>query len=702
MNLIFWTILSMSLSGALLTSILLIGGRIMKGKLGRQWQYYIWLIVMMRLLLPFGPDASLMERLYQAADRTIVQMMLAAQPTEQSPAQKNLHFAAEKGEDSTIENREALPDDSLLTTIKADNKDVAFESDSSLTEGMALTENYLQMIWLAVALAILMRKITIYQSYIKYVVVGAERVCEISLLDRLAVITEQAGISRPVEICVNPQISSPMLVGYFHPCIVLPSLETAEKDFHYIVMHELMHYKRHDILYKWLVQVTLCLHWFNPLVHMMSREIERACEFSCDEAVIEKMGYDHAKDYGETLLNAMAVVRTIREPSATVTLSADKQLLKERLDAIMNCEKKTKKKIIIRAGLTASIALGAFFLGVYPTAAAEPERAEADILSDKAAVLSEKSEVLGADRAKAAVLSAPGKASVEESRTDAERFYQAGSLPMFYIAFYEMDEKEQEMWLDRICADGEIQFFSVSVRALDADSPLIQSFAEKFYENEDIAFFSVLADQMEEDTLEKWLNQALKDRKWNFQSMLYDRLNREEEKDALEKSMDEQQIEAYRAVGVTWNGKNCYYKGQLVHIFLDIRMPNRSFYTLDMNPAGTVNIKIVRSADGQITGVAYMSETEVEELFGDMQEEEAEEFPREMVVAKPVCNVREGAGVDFKIICMLAEGDIVNVLGKKEDSDGRLWYLLAKEPPADQPNASVKTGYIRADLLRAD
>lgn len=621
MNLIFKTVLSMSLSGALLISILFLGGRLLKGKLGRQWQYYIWLIVVMRLLLPFEPEANLMGRLYQAADSMIEQMSQKERPTEQSFVEKSLYSSAEKREDSGVENRETLLDDSRQTTGKADDTDLVLKSDDSLAQGMTLAKSYLWVMWLTVAFGMLIRKITVYQSYIKYVTAGAERVCEIPLLDRLTVITEQAGIARPVELCVNPLVSTPMLVGYLHPCIVLPSAGLAERDFHYIVLHELTHYKRGDILYKWLVQFTVCLHWFNPLVHLMSREIGKACEFSCDEAVVAKMGYDHARDYGETLLDAMAAVGTGREPSAAVTLSADKRLLKERLSAIMNCEKKTKKKIVITAGLTAGIVMGAFFLGVYPTAAAEPERAEPGMLSDKPAVLSEKSATSETGKAETAVLAAPSKALVEETQTDAERYYQAGSLPMFHIAFYDMNEKEQEMWLDRIYADGEIAFFSVSVRALDADSPLIQSFAEKFYEVGDIAFFSVMADQMEEDTLERWLDRALKDQKWNFQSMLYDRLDWEEEKDALEKAMDEQQMEAYRAVGVTWTGKNCYYKGQLVHIFLDIHTPNQSFYTLDMNPAGTVNIKIVRSADGEITGVAYMSEAEVEELFGEQNDD---------------------------------------------------------------------------------
>ena len=55
MTQIFKTVLSLSLSGAILISVLMFGVRLLKGRLGRQWQYYIWLIVVLMLLLTFGP-----------------------------------------------------------------------------------------------------------------------------------------------------------------------------------------------------------------------------------------------------------------------------------------------------------------------------------------------------------------------------------------------------------------------------------------------------------------------------------------------------------------------------------------------------------------------------------------------------------------------------------------------------------------------
>lgn len=746
---IFKTVLSMSLSGAVLIGVLLSVVRLLKGRLGRQWQYYIWLIVVLRLLLPFGPEASLLGRAYQIADRMMTQAIEGTQETGlsgqdsvrdtaqsvgqnagtgtdrgdgqytqqsggQGAAREELDIAGEKAEESATENVAAvgLPQ----AAAEADHGDMRLKRGHILPEAAAFAGKYLWVIWLAVAFGMLIRKISMYQGYMKYVKAGAAEVCDIALLDRLAATADQLGVSRTVELCVNPLVASPMLVGYFHPCVVLPRADVPEKEFCWIAMHELMHYKRRDILYKWLVQVTVCLHWFNPLVHWMSREIDRACEFACDEAVVGKMGYDHAADYGETLLNAMAAGGIYREPFATVTMSANKELLRERLGAIMNCKKRKKAMGIIAAGLTVCVALGAFFIGVYPASAREPDQARMPVT----------------DRAEGTFLPEKAEVSKETAWADAERYYEANSLPQFYIAFGELDEQEQEMWLDRIYADGNHPFFSVSVKRLDVESPLVQTFARRFYEDDDVAFFSILADEtmMSEETLEGWLDQALSDQKWNFQSMLYDKLNRGEEKDELEKALAEEQREAYRSVGVTWNGKNCYYEGQLVNIFLDIHMPNQSFYTLDMNPAGTVNIRIIRSADGRVTGVAYMTEAEVKELFGDMYgdgEEDSEaaaddregktgtrvtetdetetdasdaEFPRKMTVAMPVCRIREGVGADSLVVGLLGEGETVTVLGKKEDADGRMWYLLDQESLPEKPELSVEECYIRGDLLK--
>lgn len=450
------------------------------------------------------------------------------------------------------------------------------ESDGLIQNRTVPAKSPIGLIWLAVALGMLIRKIIMYRSFIKYVKAGAEPVSDCSLLNTLYEAQWQTGVGKAMELFVNPRISSPMLIGVWRPCIVLPDTDISEKDFRYIVTHELMHYKRRDILYKWLVQFVVCLHWFNPLVYLMSLEISKACEFSCDEAVLAKLGYEHAADYGKTLLDAMAAAWRYKEPLTTVSLSANKRILRERLGAIMSDNKKSGKIRMITAGLTVSMVLGAFFVGIYPANAAEASESSAAGVSGK---------------------------------------------PM------------------------------------------------------------------------------------------------EEKSDDLEKTLDEKLAEEYRTAGVIQKGKNYYYEEQLVHIFLDIHKPDERFYTLNINPAGTVNVKILREEDGKIIGAAYMTDSEVTELLGDMDEgdmsegepgkekagnKSEEDFPRTMIVKDHVCRIRDGAGVEFKVVGLVAEGEELTVLGSEEDSNGQLWYRLDKESLEEKPDPSVEACYIRADLLWED
>lgn len=583
MNMVLKLFLSMSCSGALLILVLFLVKRFLKDKISKQWQYYIWLIVIIRLLLPFGAEINLMGKIYQVIDQAI---------TQETPLPQ-IHTSAIQYSEPVAGLEQETASAEALTVAHP------FQDMISLLTG------HVWLIWLAVALGMLIRKVTVYQSFVQYINSGSIPVSDIDILDRLSITAEQMGINRPVELCINPQVSSPLLKGFFHPCIVLPSVDISEKDFRYIIVHELIHYKRRDMFYKWLVQVTVCLHWFNPFVHFMSREITKLCEFSCDEAVLVKVGYTNAEDYGETLLDAMAAVGKYKESLGAVTLSENKKILKERLKAIMSFGRKSKAIHILTGALTLCMILGASILGVYPVEASSqmPEKPSVSSLN------------------KEDILSAQGTtdAHTAVSSSQVEQYYKADSLPLFQIAFFRLGEKEQLAWLEKLYADGEVAFFSTAAGVLDGNDLQLTSFAEKAYADGEVAFFSILTDYMDEAELKSWLDRALGDGNRNFQSMLFDKLEMDDEKAVQKEKWEEQQMLEYQAVGVTCDGKNYYYQGQLVNIFLDIRS-NQSFYTLNINPNGTVNIKIIRGEDWKIRSVSYMDETEVVELLGDMND----------------------------------------------------------------------------------
>lgn len=352
MNELLKMILSLSLSGALLILVLLLCKPLVKDKLSKRWQYYIWLIVVARLLLPFAPETNLMGTVFQHFDNAVIQTDTSLQPEQEPSAlpEKDSLDQAGNGEGEHLE-----PDKVAAPSI--------FEMAKQNITVLCLLG------WLIVAVGLLIRKITVYQSFVKYIKAGRIEISDMQLWERVGKLVEQTGIKGAVGLYTNSLISSPLLIGFFRPCIMLPTTELSESDFENTILHELTHYKRRDMFYKWLVQLTICLHWFNPLAYIMGREINRACELSCDEAVIKFLNIQERRAYGDTLLNAMSMGGKYKDSLASVTLSESTELLKERLDAIMKFKKPSKTIITITVILTMFFTLGASFTGIYTAAA---------------------------------------------------------------------------------------------------------------------------------------------------------------------------------------------------------------------------------------------------------------------------------------------------------------------------------------------
>jgi beta-lactamase regulating signal transducer with metallopeptidase domain len=100
----------------------------------------------------------------------------------------------------------------------------------------------------------------------------------------------------------NPLAATPMLIGVFRPMLILPDREYTAKQLRAVMLHELTHLRRGDVLIKWLCVLVSAVHWFNPIVWLVRREIDRACELSCDEAVIRNLDADGKQNYGDTLI----------------------------------------------------------------------------------------------------------------------------------------------------------------------------------------------------------------------------------------------------------------------------------------------------------------------------------------------------------------------------------------------------------------
>lgn len=89
-------LLSLSFSGTVLILILLLSRPLYRNRLSRQWQYYIWLIVVARMLLPFTPEPSLTGSLFQASGSAVMQLRPDGPELLNGRAPKNLQTKTAK------------------------------------------------------------------------------------------------------------------------------------------------------------------------------------------------------------------------------------------------------------------------------------------------------------------------------------------------------------------------------------------------------------------------------------------------------------------------------------------------------------------------------------------------------------------------------------------------------------------------------
>lgn len=170
---------------------------------------------------------------------------------------------------------------------------------------------------------------------------------------------------KPALFCADA-VRTPLMYGLLSPKIVLPKRSYDEELLLNMLHHELMHYRRFDTLYKWVSVAILSAHWFNPLSWFIRKELNRACELSCDEMLLRSMTRREKQSYGNALLS-MAASSALPAGVVATSFATEKRNLKERLVQIMNYKRSGAR---ILAAVLALVLLAGFGAAAGPAASA--------------------------------------------------------------------------------------------------------------------------------------------------------------------------------------------------------------------------------------------------------------------------------------------------------------------------------------------
>lgn len=343
MNETLITILLMSFSGAVLAIVLFLLKPVIRNHVSKAFLYYIWLPVLIRLIVPFGfavnvayetPPVPALAPVASGSD----------EPGATIPISENYNpvLPGDNGGPFTV----IVTDPETQTPSIMDTAPTAkTEADSSIKNNVKFDFvqfllNNLIYIWLAGAIVSFGWYLISYAVFYRRLSRSFASPC----IADLEVFNSMRRTGN-VRLVTSEATKTPLHMGILRPVIVLPRFDYTEngmeKELRDVLRHELTHWRRRDILYKWFAVLVQSVHWFNPVVYFIRWEIDKNCELSCDEAVVRVMNEQERISYGNTLL-ALASENVIPKRITATTLSEGKRQLKERIISIRDYKKSTR------------------------------------------------------------------------------------------------------------------------------------------------------------------------------------------------------------------------------------------------------------------------------------------------------------------------------------------------------------------------
>jgi len=177
----------------------------------------------------------------------------------------------------------------------------------------------------------------------------------------LAAATRLAGLTRPVRLLVSAEVRVPATWGVRRPVVALPAAAArwSAERLRLVLLHELLHVRRRDVLVECFVEAVTVVFWFHPAVWLATRQLRLERERACDEAVLATGA--RASDYCEHLVEIMRAAA--RGPGLVVAAGmAVPSTLEYRVRALLAAPTTPRRfrllPVVLAAGAVAIYALG--------------------------------------------------------------------------------------------------------------------------------------------------------------------------------------------------------------------------------------------------------------------------------------------------------------------------------------------------------
>lgn len=311
---------------------------VLRGKLSLRMQYALWLLVLVRLLVPVS---------FGASDLSVMNAVPERAPTVQQGTDRQ-DIVGERNDAPANAGTVGIPAQSMNEAAPPDLvQNVTTATVTAPTVEKTDWARIAKTVWLAGAAALGLVFLAVNLRFGKKLRRSRERV-------------EETDACLPVY--ESGETDTPCLFGVAKPSIyVTPDTRTEAETLRYALAHEQTHYRHGDNLWAVLRGVCLALHWYNPLVWWAAELSRRDAELACDEATIRRIGESERAAYGRTLIRMTCEKRPALLVTATMMTDSGKGL-RERITLLVK-KPKTAAYTAVTVLLIAGLSVACTFTG---------------------------------------------------------------------------------------------------------------------------------------------------------------------------------------------------------------------------------------------------------------------------------------------------------------------------------------------------
>ena len=326
---VFYKLLFMSIAALCIGAVIMLIRRFADSRISPVWKYAMWLVVLAALAVPYRPQTEF------ALLDPMAKVQEISYRSEYDQIIKNQHDISDT--QTSVPEQQAI-----LHKLREEVQTVFLKS--------LIFDVAIPLLWLSgfIAAALFMpisrmnliRRLKQHQYEISPGYISLLNHCKAVL-----------GIRSNIRLVMQDYIGSPALLGFVRPKIILPlyANEMSDESVKYILLHELSHYKRLDMLLNYFLLLLQAVYWFNPFIWMMFKFIRQDMELANDAYVINRIGNENIRDYSRSLIEVLSRYSNMGIAPKLLCMVDGKSNMERRIRMIKLRELFKKRKFLIGA-----------------------------------------------------------------------------------------------------------------------------------------------------------------------------------------------------------------------------------------------------------------------------------------------------------------------------------------------------------------